>query len=90
MHVHMCRIVRPPRKRGGHVILDLCVAHDSADGSGPQQSGQLERHIVAKSDAKKWMGRAAYKMVQQANWGDLWPTFYHDNPKKQVLVSQQN
>uniref|UniRef100_A0A383V6H0 Uncharacterized protein n=1 Tax=Tetradesmus obliquus TaxID=3088 RepID=A0A383V6H0_TETOB len=89
--VSWSRIIRPPRKRGGHVILDVCAAAaaaaaaaDSADPAAAAAAGadgaagllpaagQLERHVVAKSDAKKWMGRAAYSMARDAQWGDLW------------------
>jgi ribosomal protein RSM22 (predicted rRNA methylase) len=35
-------------------------------------AGRLERHIVAKSDARTWMGKAAYSMARDAQWGDLW------------------
>jgi ribosomal protein RSM22 (predicted rRNA methylase) len=81
------RIIRPPRKRGGHVILDVCAAaaaptDNAADSSIPSSSqpaaaglppaGRLERHVIAKSDARKWMGRAAYSMARDAQWGDLW------------------
>jgi hypothetical protein len=81
------RLIRPPRKRGGHVILDVCAANSGSEGPQVATGGQLERHVVARSDTKKWMGRAAYLMVQTANWGDLWPSFYNRNPKRQTLTS---
>ncbi len=41
--------------------------------------------MVARSDSDKWMGKAAYRMAKQAEWGDLWPSFYNLNPKRQVV-----
>jgi ribosomal protein RSM22 (predicted rRNA methylase) len=57
------RMVRPPMKRKGHVILDLCTA-----------DGELSRHIVAKSHARETaVGRGGYKHARKSRWGDLWP-----------------
>lgn len=82
------------------MILDVCApcssdpleagtAQDLGLGRGAagsvQAAGQLERHVVARSDTRKWMGEAAYKMAQHAQWGDLWPSAYNTNAKKQVL-----
>ena len=56
------RMVRPPIKRSGHVIVDLCDAE-----------GQLSRQIIAKSNA--WEGGVERKRLQsrtQSKWGDLW------------------
>ncbi len=43
------RIYRPPRLRGGHVILDLCMPDSQAgQGRGAARSSenpQLERHV---------------------------------------------
>ncbi|KAI8463009.1 MAG: hypothetical protein J3K34DRAFT_527327 [Monoraphidium minutum] len=86
------RIIRPPRKRSGHVVLDLCApappgpaAAGGAGGGLGLLPGRLERHVVARSDAQKWMGPAAYRLARQSRWGDLWPCFYRLNPKAQVV-----
>lgn len=50
------RLVLPPLKRKGHVVLDWCAP-----------SGYLERGIVPKS-----MGAEIYKKGRKARWGDLW------------------
>ncbi|KAI5303956.1 37S ribosomal protein S22 [Ascosphaera pollenicola] len=50
------RIIYPPMKRTGHIILDVCTP-----------SGKIERWIVAKSTS-----RLAYKAARKAQWGDLW------------------
>ncbi|GBF95535.1 hypothetical protein Rsub_08516 [Raphidocelis subcapitata] len=100
------RVIRPPRKRGGHVVLDLCApaphAASSSGGDGGDGGdggagavgrgslgllrGRLERHVVTRGDAAKWMGGAAYRLARQARWGDLWPSFYNANPKRQVVA----
>ena len=40
---------------------------------------------MSKSDAAKWMGSAGYSMARSSQWGDLWPSFYNLNPKRQVI-----
>ena len=90
------RIIRPPRRRGKHVILDVCPAAAASDGAqqpgststaadGSVSSGRLERHVVAKSDARKAMGPAGYRIAQKAGWGDLWPAPYMAETRKEVL-----
>jgi ribosomal protein RSM22 (predicted rRNA methylase) len=80
------RIIRPPRKRGGHIVLDVCTGR--CGGSSSEQSEQqaaIVRHTVARSDAHKWMGSAGYELAKSANWGDLWPAAYDANEKQQVV-----
>lgn len=43
------------------------------------------RHVVARSDAHRWMGSAGYELAKSANWGDLWPAAYDANEKQQVV-----
>ncbi|KAK5172467.1 hypothetical protein LTR04_002393 [Oleoguttula sp. CCFEE 6159] len=50
------RLLLPPLKRRGHVILDLCTP-----------AGQLERWTVPKSFSKQ-----AFRDARKAQWGDLW------------------
>jgi ribosomal protein RSM22 (predicted rRNA methylase) len=57
------RMVRPPMKKTGHVIIDVCSAE-----------GNLVRHIVAKSSAwEGGVGKSGYKAARKSKWGDLWP-----------------
>ena len=51
------RIARPPLKRNGHVIHDVCSS-----------AGKLERFVAAKSH-----GKAEYQDARKSSWGDLWP-----------------
>lgn len=58
-NVHMLslpRIMMPPLKRQGHIILDLCTPE-----------GKLERWTVPKS-----RGKLAYRDARKSAWGDLW------------------
>ena len=56
------RMVRPPIKRSGHVIVDLCDAE-----------GTLSRQIIAKSNAwEGGVGKVGYKAARKSKWGDLW------------------
>ncbi|KAI9662172.1 MAG: 37S ribosomal protein S22 [Alyxoria varia] len=50
------RLISPPLKRHGHVILDCCTP-----------AGTLERWTVPRS-----FGKQAYRDARKARWGDLW------------------
>ncbi|KAL8791256.1 MAG: hypothetical protein Q9213_000213 [Squamulea squamosa] len=50
------RIVLPPLKKRGHIILDACTP-----------GGRIERWTVPKS-----YGKRAYADARKARWGDLW------------------
>lgn len=50
------RLILPPLKRRGHVILDMCTP-----------AGRLERWTVARS-----FGHQAYRDARKSQWGDLW------------------
>jgi len=74
------RMVRPPIKRSGHVVVDLCDAE-----------GRLTRQIVAKSHA--WdggVGKTGYRAARKSKWGDLWA--YRDprklNEKRTVSAAE--
>lgn len=53
------RIIRRPKKRGGHVLLDTCTE----DG--------LVRHTVTRSSSQKAAG--LYQAARKARWGGFWP-----------------
>ena len=50
------RLIVPPLKRKGHIILDLCTP-----------SGTFERWTVPRSH-----GKQAFRDARKSNWGDLW------------------
>jgi ribosomal protein RSM22 (predicted rRNA methylase) len=91
------RIIRPPRKRSGHVVIDICSAvgtdgeqvlddSETSDGdgswSGSRPIGVLLRQIVSKGKAKREIGGIApFKLARRAAWGDLWPLDYQRNMK---------
>lgn len=71
------RVIRTPRKRSGHVVVDLCSA---ADASGSGQEGMLLRQVVSKAAAKRDVGgTAAYRLARRLRWGDLWPHHYQQS-----------
>ncbi|KAG0302488.1 37S ribosomal protein S22 [Dissophora globulifera] len=51
------RIIMPPLKKDGHVVIDTCAA-----------DGYLERIIIPKSQ-----GKIPYRDARKAMWGDLFP-----------------
>jgi ribosomal protein RSM22 (predicted rRNA methylase) len=50
------RVIFPPLKRAGHVILDVCTP-----------AGTLERWTVPRS-----FSRRAFRDARKSSWGDLW------------------
>ena len=52
------RIISPPIKKKGHVILNVCTVPD----------GKIENWIVPKS-----MSKEIYHDARKSKWGDLWP-----------------
>nr|POE90141.1 37s ribosomal protein s22, mitochondrial [Quercus suber] len=50
------RMILPPMKRKGHIILDLCTS-----------AGTLERWTVPRS-----FGQQAFRDARKSSWGDLW------------------
>ncbi|EGF99807.1 uncharacterized protein MELLADRAFT_94101 [Melampsora larici-populina 98AG31] len=55
--VNWPRIILPPHKKKGHVILDVCSS-----------SGQIERMTIPKSQ-----GKSDYYDARKSHWGDSWP-----------------
>lgn len=72
------RVIRAPRKRSGHVVLDLCsaAAPGSSSDGGPQH-GVLLRQVVSRAASQRDAGgTAAYRLARKLRWGDLWPHHY--------------
>ena len=55
------RVVRPPNKRSGHVVLELCTP-----------GGNVLKQTVAGSH-NELLGPGSYRMARKARWGDAWP-----------------
>ena len=55
------RVVRPPNKRSGHVVLELCTP-----------GGSVQQQTVAASH-NELLGPGSYRMARKARWGDAWP-----------------
>lgn len=74
------RIIRPPRKRGQHIIVDVCSSREHAtDADAVDTScGHLVRQVVATTDKKTWLGPGGYRLARKSRWGDLWPKYYQD------------
>ncbi|KAG0169562.1 37S ribosomal protein S22 [Apophysomyces sp. BC1034] len=51
------RLVSPPLKNKGHVVMDVCA-----------QSGEIQRMIIPKSQ-----GKIPYRDARKVMWGDLFP-----------------
>lgn len=66
------RMVLPPLKRQGHVIIDLCTP-----------AGTLERWTVPKSFSKQ-----AYRDARKSSWGDIWALGAKSRVPKNVRVGR--
>lgn len=74
------RIIRTPRKRGKHIIIDVCSPREHSNDSGAVDTahGHLVRQVVATTDKKTWLGPGGYRLARKSRWGDLWPKYYQD------------
>ncbi|GJN89794.1 hypothetical protein Rhopal_002783-T1 [Rhodotorula paludigena] len=59
------RLVAPPKKRSGHIIMEVCAS-----------SGDIERHTIPKSQ-----GRQAYYDARKVSWGDTFPHAPKNGPQ---------
>jgi ribosomal protein RSM22 (predicted rRNA methylase) len=66
------RMVLPPLKRQGHVIIDMCTP-----------AGTLERWTVPKSFSKQ-----AYRDARKSSWGDIWALGAKSRTPKNVRVGR--
>ncbi|KAF9350518.1 37S ribosomal protein S22 [Mortierella sp. NVP85] len=64
------RIVVPPLKKDGHVVIDTCAAN-----------GYLERIIIPRSQ-----GKIPYRDARKAMWGDLFPHAPKNKPVRKEVV----
>ena len=71
------RIIRQPRKRAKHVLVDFCTAHG-------HKQGRLARQAVGAIDRRTWLGPAGYRMVRKSRWGDLWPHYHQQHAIDQL------
>ena len=74
------RIIRTPRKRGKHIIIDVCSPreHETDADAVDTSNGHLVRQVVATTDKKTWLGPGGYRLARKSRWGDLWPKYYQD------------
>lgn len=71
------RLLRPPRKRSGHVILDMCSSMDTRGRYLGGREGVLLRQVVSRRLGFRMRGAAgAYQSARRARWGGLWPLQY--------------
>jgi hypothetical protein len=54
----MARVITPPIKKTGHVVMDLCTP-----------MGSWARHVWSKSKS----GTLGYTAARKSHWGDMWP-----------------
>ncbi|KAF9418485.1 37S ribosomal protein S22 [Podila epigama] len=66
------RIVVPPLKKDGHVVIDTCAPN-----------GFLERIVIPRSQ-----GKIPYRDARKAMWGDLFPHQPKNKPVRKASVQQ--
>ncbi|KAL8724651.1 MAG: hypothetical protein Q9181_006732 [Wetmoreana brouardii] len=67
------RIVLPPLKKRGHIILDACTP-----------AGKIERWTVPRSYSKQ-----AYADARKARWGDLWALGAKTRIARRIQIGEQ-
>ena len=60
-------MIRPPRKKAGHVVLDMC-----SPGSRADAKPRLEQQVVTRRSHQ--LGIPLYRLARKLRWGDLWPS----------------
>jgi len=68
------RLILPPLKKPGHVLLDVCT---------PQ--GTLERWSVPRSH-----GKVAFRDARKSKWGDLWALGARQRSEKRVRLGREH
>ncbi|KAG2203927.1 hypothetical protein INT47_007510 [Mucor saturninus] len=54
---HWPRLIQPPLKKNGHIVMDTCSTN-----------GEIQRMVIPKSQ-----GKIPYRDARKAMWGDLFP-----------------
>jgi ribosomal protein RSM22 (predicted rRNA methylase) len=75
------RIIAPPIKNSGHIILDVCSPLSVRTPHEPS----LERMTITKSQ-----GKQVYYDARKSAWGDLWPFGSRKPPVKREVVFKQD
>ena len=76
------RLLRQPRKRSGHVMVDMCSAVDAQGTFLGGNQGVILRQIVSKGKAARETGGIApFKLARRVRWGDVWPMHYQNAMK---------
>jgi hypothetical protein len=94
------RVIRTPRKRSGHVVLDFCSAAPAQQAGGEgaggvegqphRQEGVLLRQVISKAASRREAGgTAAYRLARRMRWGDLWPRHYQERFRADEAPSTQ-
>jgi len=68
------RVIQPPLKRDGHVILDVCTP-----------AGLIERWTVPQS-----FGKVEYTDARKSRWGDLWALGAKTRVKRNIKIGNDN
>lgn len=61
------RLIRPPLKRKGHIVIDFCSGEKVGRGDG-----KIIRHLVPRNMISK-VAPGAYSAARKARWGGFWP-----------------
>jgi ribosomal protein RSM22 (predicted rRNA methylase) len=59
-------LYRPPRKKAGHVVLDVC-----SPAGGAEAKPRLQQQVVTGRSHR--LGVPLYRLARKMRWGDLWP-----------------
>jgi len=79
------RVLRPPRKRKGHVMIDLCSVLDEYGADLGENEATIIRQTISKAKAKSfWGSDEVYRASRRVRWGDSWPAIFQAGIKNSV------
>ena len=90
MNFPQSRILRSPRKRKGHVMLDLCSVLDEKGRYMGENIGTIVRQTISVGKSKSiWGSKIPYRLARKSTWGDTWPVVYQASmPTSEVQLSE--
>lgn len=70
------RIVRAPKKKKGHVIVDFCTSQTVSEDGEEKDEGRIVRHLISRKESAR-AAPGMYGAARKARWGGLWPDVTH-------------
>lgn len=85
------RLVFPPMKKSGHIILDSCIAEGEFWRHLLEWHHNFNHHIgkIMRMTIPKSQGKQAYYDARKSSWGDIFPHPPKNPPQERFLTSHK-